>query len=157
MRSLTDQGRLPDEHFSKKGSTTEDAKFDKTLMEDLSRQSRTPMSVVSVDAAQCYDRINHVIISLVWLTLIGVVGPIKVLLHCLQTMNSSEDRAWQFKHVHRRRRMLFHGFGAREQRSPTIMDLEFCDSKHTQETQTWGTHIGPYDGLANPHSRSHVH
>ena len=55
-------------------------------MEDLSRQSRTPMSIVSVDAAQCYDRVNHVIMSLVWLALIGVVGPIKVLLHCLQTM-----------------------------------------------------------------------
>ena len=65
MRSLTDQGLLPEEHFSKKGSTAEDAKFDKTLMEDLSRQSRTPMSIVSVDAAQCYDRVNHVSMSLV--------------------------------------------------------------------------------------------
>ena len=86
MRTLTDQGLLPDEHFSKKGSTAEDAKFDKVLMEDLSRQSRTSMSIVSVDAAQCYDRVNHVIMSLVWLALIRVVGPIKVLLHCLQTM-----------------------------------------------------------------------
>ena len=86
MRSLTDQGLLPDEYFSKKGSTAEEAKFDKTLMEDLSRQSRTPMSVVSVDAAQCYDRVNHVNMFLVWLALIGVVGPIKVLLHCLKTM-----------------------------------------------------------------------
>ena len=65
--SQTRQGLLPDEHFSKKGSTAEDAKLDKTLMEDLSRQSRTPMSVVSVDAAQCYVRVNHdhVIMSLV--------------------------------------------------------------------------------------------
>ena len=86
MRSLTDQGLLPEEHFSKKGSTAEDAKFDKTLMEDLSRQSRTPMSIVCVNAAQCYDRVNHVIMSLVWLALVGAVGPIKVLLHCLQTM-----------------------------------------------------------------------
>ena len=42
------------------------------------------MSIVSVDAAQCYDRVNYVIMSLVWLALIGVVGPIKVLLHSLQ-------------------------------------------------------------------------
>ena len=133
MRTLTDQGLLPDEHFSKKGSTAEGAKFDKTLMEDLSRQLRTPMSIVSVDAAQCYDRVNHVIMSLVWLALIGVVGPIKVLIHCLQTMKFlSENRAWRFKHFHRRRRVLFHGFGARQQRCPTIMDMpEFCDSKHT--------------------------
>ena len=33
---LTDNGFLPKEHFSKKGSTAEDAKFDKTLTEDLS-------------------------------------------------------------------------------------------------------------------------
>ena len=60
--------------------------------------------------------------------------------------------------------MLFHGFGAREQRRPTIMDmLEFCDSKHTQETQTWGTHLGPNDlednivdvsGQTNKHMRA---
>ena len=56
-------------------------------MNDLSRQSRTTMSIVSVDAAQCYDRVNHVVMSLVWLALVGVVGPTKVLLHhCLQTM-----------------------------------------------------------------------
>ena len=61
MRTLTDQRLLPDEHFSKQGSIAEDAKFDKTLMEDLSRQSSTPMSMVSVDTSQCYDRVNHVI------------------------------------------------------------------------------------------------
>ena len=83
---------MPEEHFSKKGSTADDAKFDKTLMEDLSRQSRTPMSIVSVDAAQYYGRVNHVIMSLAWLALIGVVGPIKVLLHCLQTMNVSRGQ-----------------------------------------------------------------
>ena len=69
MQSLTDQSLLPEEHFSKKGSTADDAKFDKTLIEDLSRQSRIPVSIVSVDAAQCYDRVNHVNMSLVWLAL----------------------------------------------------------------------------------------
>ena len=93
MRSLTDQGLLPEERFSKKGSTVEDARFDKALMEDLSRQSRIPMNVVSVDAAQCYDRVNHIVMSLVWLALIGAVGPIKVLLHCLQR-SFSKDRTW---------------------------------------------------------------
>ena len=33
---LTDNGFLPEEHFSKKESTAEDAKFDKTLIENLS-------------------------------------------------------------------------------------------------------------------------
>ena len=95
MRSLVDQGLLTENHFSKKGSTADDAKFDKALMKDLSHQTRIPMSIVYVDAAQCYGRVNHVIISLVWLALIEVVGPIKVLLHCLQTMKLfSKDRKW---------------------------------------------------------------
>ena len=48
---LTDNGFLPEEHFSKKGSTVKDAKFDKTPTEDLSQQARHPMAVVSVDTA----------------------------------------------------------------------------------------------------------
>merc|ERR1712086_660229 len=80
MNLLTDNGFLPEEHFSKKGSTAEDAKFDKTLTEDLSRQAQHPMAVLSVDAAQCYDRVNHVIMSLVWLALIGTMTLILVLL-----------------------------------------------------------------------------
>ena len=86
MTSLTDNGFLPEEHFSKKESTAEDAKVDKALTEDLSRQARHPTAVVSVDAAQCYDRVNHVIMALVWLALIGNMAPILVLLHCMQNM-----------------------------------------------------------------------
>ena len=52
MKLLTKQELLPEEHFSKKDSTAEDAKFDKILRNDLSRQLRTPMSILSVDAAQ---------------------------------------------------------------------------------------------------------
>ena len=56
MNALTNDGFLPKEHFSKNISTTDDAKFDKTLTEDLSRQIRHPMVTVSVDASQCYDK-----------------------------------------------------------------------------------------------------
>ena len=86
LNNLTEQELLPEKHFSKKRSTAEDAKFDKTLKADNLRQARTPMSNVSVDTTQCYDRVNHVTVSLVWLELMGVIGPIRVLLRCLQTM-----------------------------------------------------------------------
>ncbi len=36
MQTLTNSSYIPDELFSQKGSTAEDAKFDKTLMADLS-------------------------------------------------------------------------------------------------------------------------
>ncbi len=65
MDTLTKNNYLPEEIFGQKGCTAEDAKFDNTLMVDLSRQARHPMTVVSVDAAYCYNRVNHIIMSLV--------------------------------------------------------------------------------------------
>ena len=65
IKSLTENSFLPEEHFSQKGSTSEDAKFDKTLMFDLSRQARQPMGESSVDAFNCYDRVNYIIMTLV--------------------------------------------------------------------------------------------
>jgi hypothetical protein len=65
MQTLTASGYIPEDLFSQKGSTAEDAKFDKTLMADLSRQACHPMIVTLADAAYCYDRVNHVNMSLV--------------------------------------------------------------------------------------------
>jgi len=86
MDSLTKNDYLPEEIFSQKGCTAEDAKFDKTLMAGLSRQARHPMTVVSADAAYCNDRVNHIIMSLVWLVLTGNMPAIVATLICLQTL-----------------------------------------------------------------------
>ncbi len=87
MQTLTESGQIPEELFSQKGSTAEDAKFDKTLMTALSRQARHPMIVTSADAANCYDWVNHVIMSLVWLVLTnGNIPAVVAALLCLQTM-----------------------------------------------------------------------
>jgi hypothetical protein len=87
MQTLTKSGYIPEELFSQKGSTAKDTKFDKTLMADLSHQARHPMIVTSADAAYYYDRVNHVIMSLVWLVLTnGNVPAIVAALICLQTM-----------------------------------------------------------------------
>jgi hypothetical protein len=88
MQTLTASGYIPEELFSQKGSTAKDAKFNKTLMADLSRQAHHPMIVTLADAAYCYDRVNHVIMSLVWLVLTNGNFPVIVAaLVCLQTMN----------------------------------------------------------------------
>jgi hypothetical protein len=87
MQTLTKSGYTPEELFSQKGSTAEDAKFDKTLMADLSRQARQPMLVTLANAAYCYDWVNHVIMSLVWLVLTnGNIPAIVAALICLQRM-----------------------------------------------------------------------
>jgi hypothetical protein len=85
MQTLTESGYIPEELFRQKGSTVEGAKFNKTLMADLSGQARRPMIVTSADAAYCYDRMNHIIMSLVWLVLAnGNIPAIVVALICLQ-------------------------------------------------------------------------
>ncbi len=86
MDALTKNNHLLEELFSQKGCTAEDAKFDKTLMANLSRQARHLMTVVSADAAYCYDRVNHIVMSLVWLVLTGNTPAIVATLICLQTM-----------------------------------------------------------------------
>ncbi len=84
---MTNSGYIPEELFRQKGNTAEDAKFNKTLMADLSRQARHPMTIVSTDAAYCYDRVNHIIMSWIWLVLTnGNIPAIVASLVCLQTM-----------------------------------------------------------------------
>ncbi len=85
MHTLTESRYIPEELFSQKGSTAKDAKFNKTLIADLSRQVRRPMIVTSVDAAYCYDPVNHIIMSFVWLVLTnGNIPAIVAALICLQ-------------------------------------------------------------------------
>ncbi len=87
MQTLTESGCIPEELFSQKGSTAKDAKFNKTLMADLSGQARRPMIVISADAAYCYDCVNHISMSLVWLVLtVGNIPAIVAALICLQAM-----------------------------------------------------------------------
>jgi hypothetical protein len=62
-------GYVPDGQYSKKNSTAEDSKLDNRLMMDLSRQFCLPLVAISADADKCYDRINHIIMSLLLLTL----------------------------------------------------------------------------------------
>jgi hypothetical protein len=87
MNTIMSNDLVPEELFSQKGSTAEDAKFGKTLTTDLSRQARQSMTIVSADAANCYNRVNHVIMSLIWLTLLnGNIPPIVSALMFLQMM-----------------------------------------------------------------------
>lgn len=59
------RGDIPPEIFSTKGCTAEDGSWEKQLITDVSRKSKTPCAITSNDAASCYDRIAHAIISLI--------------------------------------------------------------------------------------------
>ena len=86
MMALHDTKGLPSEHFSKRGSTAIDAKFDTTLMVDICRQSRLPMILGSVDAAQCYDRVLHLWVLLMLIALLKNFVLAFVMLFTLQNM-----------------------------------------------------------------------
>ena len=55
---------VPEEIYSEKGKTAEDAVLHQVLAYDIARQKRAPFIVASVDAAQCYDRIAHAMAAL---------------------------------------------------------------------------------------------
>ena len=64
MKLAREHGLVPEEIYSEKGKTPEDAILQQLLVYDIARQLRRPLMVVSVDAAQCYDRIAHAIAAL---------------------------------------------------------------------------------------------
>ena len=94
LRALELANGLPEEHFSHRGSTAEDACFDKTLTIDISRQSRIPMALISVDAAQCYDRVNHIMMGAVWLSLQVPITAVAIIINCLQYMKIYTRTGW---------------------------------------------------------------
>jgi hypothetical protein len=53
---------------------------------DISRQLKYPLATMSANADKCYDRINHIIMSLLLFAIIGFMGPVVAMLHPIQTM-----------------------------------------------------------------------
>ena len=92
--SLYNLEYIPQDQYSQKGSTAEDGRMDSRLTTDISRQLRHPMAIAAVDADQCYDRINHTIMSLVLLSIVGAAGLVTALLRPIQTMKFFQRTAW---------------------------------------------------------------
>ena len=87
-------GMIPDEHFSDKGKPAEDGKFSNVLVCDLSRQRRQKMGSISADAGNCYDRIHHAIMALVFLALGVPSGAITSMLPSIQLMQFFLRTGW---------------------------------------------------------------
>ncbi len=85
---------IPNNQYSQRESTAEDARLDSWLTYDISRQLKILMATVSLDANKCYDRINHIIMSLLLLSLIGATGLVTALLHPIQSMRFYQRTAF---------------------------------------------------------------
>jgi hypothetical protein len=156
MQALTISGYVPEELFSQKGSTAEDAKFDKTLMADLSRQARHPMTIVSADTAYCYDKVNHVIVSLVWLVLTnGNIPAIIASLVCLQTMKLFQRTGFGESKTFFGGKGFFPymmGLGQGNRAAPPSWIQ--LSAVLIQATQVGSSDSGPYHGGTHPHNGS---
>ena len=84
---------IPQDQYIQRGLTAEDVRMDSRITTDLSRQLGHPMAIVAVDADQCYDRINHIVMSLV-LSVVGCAGLVVALLRPIQTMKFYQRTAW---------------------------------------------------------------
>jgi len=80
-------GLVPEEIFSEKGKTAEDAILQQVLMYDIARITKRPLLVAQVDASQCYDRVAHAMAALTLRafrvhnsSVLGMLRP----LHCME-------------------------------------------------------------------------
>ena len=88
-------GMILDEHFSDKGKTAEDGKFSNILVCDLPRQRRQKMGSILADAGNCYDRIHHASMALVFLALGVPTGAITSMLCSIHLMQFFLRTGWE--------------------------------------------------------------
>ena len=97
-KRMLDQARangiIPGKQYSEQQSTAEDGSWDKILQSDISRQFRLAMGIISADAANCYDRINHVIMALLFLAIGVPTGAIAAMLMSIQLMKFYLRTGW---------------------------------------------------------------
>ena len=72
INKLYELGYIPGDQYSQKESTAEDARMDNRLTMDISRQMKHPLATMSADADKCYDRINHIVMSLLLMAIVGL-------------------------------------------------------------------------------------
>ena len=86
LRIARDNKLVPEEIYSAKGKTAEDAILHQVLVYDLARQWKRPIVVSSVDASQCYDRIAHAPAALVMRAFKVAASSVVAMLRPIQRM-----------------------------------------------------------------------
>ncbi len=86
ISKLYKMGYIPGDQYSQKESTAKDARLNNRLTMDLSRRMKHPLAIMSADADKCYDRIYHIVMSLLLLAIVGSIGSVVAMLFLIQTM-----------------------------------------------------------------------
>jgi hypothetical protein len=66
LQNARNHNLMPEEIFSKKNRMADDGTLCKTLFFDIARQACVPAAIALVDTSNCYDRIAHVMASLIF-------------------------------------------------------------------------------------------
>ena len=69
------------------GSIAEDSKLDNRLTLNISRQMQINMTAILVDADQCYNRINHIVLAFALRAVCGDANIAKAMIESIQHMN----------------------------------------------------------------------
>jgi hypothetical protein len=72
--------------YSQKDSTAEDTKMNNKLRMDILCQLCHPLATMSANADKCYDRVNHIVMSLLLLAIVRFMGPVVAMLLPIQSM-----------------------------------------------------------------------
>jgi hypothetical protein len=86
IKKLYALGYVPGNQYSQKESTAEDARLDNRLTVDLSRQMKHPLATMSANMDKCYDRIDHIVMWLLLLAIVGLIDSVMAMLFPIQTM-----------------------------------------------------------------------
>jgi hypothetical protein len=79
-------GLIPQEQLAEKDCTAEDGVWAKVLKADYARLRWQMLAIISADAANCYDLVNHIILCLIVLAIGIPIGPIISMLLTISLM-----------------------------------------------------------------------
>jgi len=77
---------IPEEIFSEQNRTADDGGLAKTFLYDIACQTHTPAAIASVDAFNCYDRMEHAMASLIFLSFGVESTAVSAMLETIQKM-----------------------------------------------------------------------
>ena len=94
VNAARSEGIIPSEQYADKQNTADDGSFDKILESDMSCQKKLPLCIISADASNCYNRVHHTIMALLFLAIGVTTGAISAMLQSIQRMKFFLRTVW---------------------------------------------------------------
>jgi hypothetical protein len=86
MNNICNHRLMPEEIYSEKNQMADNGTLRKTLFYDVTRQARVPAAIASVNASNCYDRIVHAMVLLIFQAFGIPVSAVESMLSAIENM-----------------------------------------------------------------------